>query len=178
MRRLFIAIKMPEQVGFKLANLQGGIPGARWVDVSQFHLTIHFIGEVDGQREQDLVDSFSGLYANRFNVNLKGINHFSSKGYIRSIWVGVQPCCELFALKRRIESIVTKTDLKGGGGKFVPHVTLARLKNPPSEAVAGFEMENNLFKINSIQIDSFTLFESKSVRQGRSYQTILDFPLK
>ena len=47
MIRLFVALEIPESVRERLGMLQGGVPGARWVDDDQLHLTLRFIGEVD-----------------------------------------------------------------------------------------------------------------------------------
>ncbi len=48
MIRLFVALSFPEEIRQSLAALCAGVPGARWVNPDQFHLTLRFIGEVDG----------------------------------------------------------------------------------------------------------------------------------
>jgi 2'-5' RNA ligase len=42
--RLFVAIPIPSQQRADLARLQNGVPGARWVEPENFHLTLRFIG--------------------------------------------------------------------------------------------------------------------------------------
>ena len=66
MPRLFIAVDLPETNKRKLEAMFFGIPGAKWVDPLQIHLTVRFIGEVDGStfldikaaREQIVMASF------------------------------------------------------------------------------------------------------------------------
>ena len=47
--RLFVALPIPDAVAQGLMLMQGGVPGARWQAREQLHLTLRFIGEVDGR---------------------------------------------------------------------------------------------------------------------------------
>jgi len=44
---LFVGIEFPPELKLHLSMLETVIPGARWVDPGNFHLTLRFIGEVD-----------------------------------------------------------------------------------------------------------------------------------
>ncbi len=52
--RLFLALSLPEPLRERLAALCTGLPGARWVAPENLHLTLRFIGEVDGSQARDL----------------------------------------------------------------------------------------------------------------------------
>ncbi len=43
--RLFTALALPEPVRAELRQICCGLPGARWEQPEQFHLTLRFIGE-------------------------------------------------------------------------------------------------------------------------------------
>ena len=47
MPRLFTALEIPPQVAQSLAMMRGGLPGARWIDPENYHLTLRFIGDID-----------------------------------------------------------------------------------------------------------------------------------
>src|SRR5436190_5524895 len=47
--RLFVALAIPDAVAQSLMLIQAGVPGARWQSREQLHLTLSFIGEVDGR---------------------------------------------------------------------------------------------------------------------------------
>ena len=32
----------------RLSSLRGGLPGARWIDPENYHVTLRFIGDIDG----------------------------------------------------------------------------------------------------------------------------------
>jgi RNA 2',3'-cyclic 3'-phosphodiesterase len=46
-QRLFVAIELPAQLKLRLSSLCVGVPGARWVQPGNLHLTLRFIGAVD-----------------------------------------------------------------------------------------------------------------------------------
>ena len=54
MTRLFVALELPDAVRRRLETLRGGVPGARWQSAEQMHLTLRFIGEVDGAALHDI----------------------------------------------------------------------------------------------------------------------------
>src|SRR5262249_61883732 len=47
MPRLFTALEIPRDIALSLSMLRGGLPGARWIDPENYHLTLRFIGDVD-----------------------------------------------------------------------------------------------------------------------------------
>ncbi|MDA0341622.1 MAG: RNA 2',3'-cyclic phosphodiesterase [Proteobacteria bacterium] len=100
MKRLFIALEMPEPIRERLAGMIGGIAGARWVDPANFHLTLRFIGEVDGDTAQYIADGLSSLRVASFDLALEGVDLFESRGRVRAIWVGVKPNPALAAQNR------------------------------------------------------------------------------
>ncbi len=39
MPRLFVALEIPREAALSLSLLRGGLSGARWIDVENYHLT-------------------------------------------------------------------------------------------------------------------------------------------
>ena len=48
MPRLFTGLEIPAEIGHTLSSLRGGLPGARWIDPENYHVTLRFIGDIDG----------------------------------------------------------------------------------------------------------------------------------
>ncbi len=47
MPRLFTGLEIPPLVAQSLSMMRGGLPGARWIDPENYHLTLRFIGDID-----------------------------------------------------------------------------------------------------------------------------------
>src|SRR3954469_225027 len=54
MPRLFTGLEIPPAVGVELSGYRGGLPGARWIDPENYHITLRFIGDVDHATARDL----------------------------------------------------------------------------------------------------------------------------
>ena len=54
--RLFVAIQLPEVIKDTLTAMCGGVDDAHWQERGQLHLTLRFIGEVDGAVAHDIED--------------------------------------------------------------------------------------------------------------------------
>ncbi len=47
MPRLFTGLEIPSDIAADLAMLRGGVAGARWIDIENYHITLRFIGDID-----------------------------------------------------------------------------------------------------------------------------------
>ena len=89
MPRLFIAIDLPDTIKKNLETMFFGIPGARWVAPDQIHLTVRFIGDVDGALYLDIKNELEEVSISPFDIRLKGVGHFPPRGMPRVLWVGL-----------------------------------------------------------------------------------------
>jgi 2'-5' RNA ligase len=177
MPRLFVAIALPEGVRQHLGLLSGGVPGARWVDPENLHLTLRFIGEVDGGWADDIGAARSGISAKPFDLTLAGIGHWGTRERATTLWAGVEKNPGLSHLHDKIESTLVRLGLEPEGRKFSPHVTLARLSGSPDSRVAKFIADHNLFRLPPFRVTAFTLFSSFLSRGGAIYTPEADYAL-
>ena len=63
MPRLFTGLEIPAEIGQTLSSLRGGLPGARWVDPDDYHLTLRFIGDIDGVTANEIASMPRGFGA-------------------------------------------------------------------------------------------------------------------
>ena len=54
MPRLFTGLEVPREVGEVLSMFRGGLPGARWIDPENYHITLRFIGDIDNSTASDV----------------------------------------------------------------------------------------------------------------------------
>jgi len=178
MVRLFVGVELPEDVRERLAFLCAGVPGARWVPPENMHLTLRFIGEVDGHEADDIYHALAAVRPRTFDISLTGVGHFGNGDEVRALWVGVERNAELMALRDRVESALVRVGLPPEGRRFTPHVTLARLRDTPLHRVSAFLAHNSLFRAGPITVDHFTLFSSFLQGSGPIYTAEADYLLQ
>lgn len=166
MPRLFIAIDPPVTIRKNLEAMFFGIPGARWVAPEQLHITVRFIGDVDGAMFHDIQSALAEVDSPSFNLHLKGVGHFPPRGNPRVIWAGLEKSDPLLSLRRKVDSALLKIGLEPEKRKFSPHLTLARLKNTPLGKVANFLAGNGLFSQEPFPVENFLLYSSTLTPKG------------
>ena len=161
MPRLFIALAMPEEIAEEIDSLCTGLPGVRWTELEQFHLTLRFIGEVDHNTFYDIGEALMSVSAPPFEMRLKGIGQFPPRGAPHTLWVGVEDAEPLLRLRRRIERVLAEVGLEPEHRKFTPHVTLGRVKEPlPQDRFGSFLRRTALFRSSPFAVSSFGLYSS------------------
>jgi len=176
MLRLFVGIGFPPELKLRLSLLCGGVPGARWVDPGNLHLTLRFIGETDEDIAADIDAALARLQARRFDLQLAGTGVFGDRP--RTLWVGVEKSPELVTLRDKIERTLLRVGLAPEPRKFTPHVTLARLHNPPFPALHEFLAAHAAFRADPLQVESFSLVASFPTKAGSVYEDQAEYPLQ
>ncbi|PKA40745.1 RNA 2',3'-cyclic phosphodiesterase [Rhizobium sullae] len=176
MPRLFTALEIPRNAAMSLSLLRGGLPGARWIDVENYHITLRFIGDVDGRTADEIVERLDRIDRPEFQIRLDGIGSFGSKKP-HSVWAGVSPSPEMYALQAEIERICQRIGLPSDPRKFTPHVTLARLKSSRVDDVVHYLSSRGNFQTSSFTVPRFVLLSSRESVGGGPYLTEEVFPL-
>src|SRR3546814_757709 len=168
--RLFVALALPDHLRSRLAELCSGLPGARWVAPENLHLTLRFIGEVDGRDAEDIDVALSGIHLPRFAIALSGVGEFGDGRRLRSVWVGVEASDMLDRLHAKVEQAVQRAGQPPEQRKFKPHVTLARFKSHPGGRLESYFAARSLFRCEPFAVTALTLYsrDRKSAVRGKS----------
>ncbi|MCL7997212.1 RNA 2',3'-cyclic phosphodiesterase [Brucella sp. 21LCYQ03] len=176
MPRLFTALEIPRDAALSLSLLRGGLPGARWIDVENYHITLRFIGDVEGHVADEVANALDRVRRPEFMLNLSGVDAFGSKKP-HSIYAGVSPSPELNALQGEIERICQRLHIPADPRKFTPHVTLARLRNPRIEDVVQYLSSRGNFSTLPFKVGRFVLMSSRDSVGGGPYIVEEAWPL-
>jgi 2'-5' RNA ligase len=176
MLRLFVGIAFPPELKLRLSLLCSGVPGAKWVDPGNFHLTLRFIGEIGENIAADIDEALSRLRARRFTIELAGTGVFGGDKP-HSLWAGVERSPELVGLRDKIEQALIRAGLPPEPRKFAPHVTLARLRNAPREKLHEFLVAHARFRAEPLPVEGFSLIASLQTKAGSVYQDQAEYPL-
>ena len=177
--RLFVAIGIPERLAPLLNTLQSGVPGARWVKPENFHLTLAFIGEVDGGLAQDIDTALLRIHGHKFEISLAGVGHFSDGNFARALYVPAGDNPALAGLQQKIDGALTRIGVRRDRKKYLPHVTLARFANKTETGhhFAQFLASHSLFKCPPFTVETFALYSSMVGKAGSIYRVEADYPL-
>ena len=176
MLRLFVGIEFPPELKLRLEQLCTGVPGARWVDPGNFHLTIRFIGEIDEGLAADVDAALARVEARRFALQLAGTGVFGGNKP-HALWVGVERHPDLVRLRDKIEQALIRTGLAPEQRRFAPHVTLARLRDPVLDALGHFLATHAQFRAAPLPVKHFSLIASFPTKAGSVYEDQADYPL-
>ena len=176
MLRLFVGIGFPPELKLRLSLLCSGVPGAKWVDPGNFHLTLRFIGEISEDVAADIDDTLSRLRARRFTLQIAGTGVFGGEKP-RSLWAGVERSPELAGLRDKIEQALIRAGLSPESRKFSPHVTLARLRDSPLDKLHSFLAAHAHFRADPLRVEAFSLIASFQTKSGSVYEDQADYPL-
>ncbi|MBB5700276.1 2'-5' RNA ligase [Ochrobactrum daejeonense] len=176
MPRLFTALEIPRDAALSLSLLRGGLPGARWIDVENYHITLRFIGDVEGHVADEVANALDRVRRPEFTLNLSGVNAFGSKKP-HSIYAGVSPSPELNALQAEIDRICQRLHIPADPRKFTPHVTLARLRNARIDDVARYLSSRGNFATLPFKVGRFVLMSSRDSVGGGPYIVEEAWPL-
>jgi len=176
MPRLFTALEIPQSAALSLSLLRGGVPGARWIDRENFHITLRFIGDIDHRTADEVVAGLDRVRRQQFDLTLSGTGVFGGKKP-HSIWAGVQPTPALMALQAEHERICQRIGLPAEQRKFTPHVTLARLKNARVDDVMHYLTGRGNFSAGPFTVSRFVLMSSRDSVGGGPYVVEEAYPL-
>ncbi len=175
--RLFVALAIPDTVARGLMPLQGGVPGARWQSREQLHLTLRFIGEVDGSDARAIDDALAGIDVPAFELQLHGVGQFGNK-QPHALWAAARKHEMLEHLQRKVDTAIRRVGQPQDAHKFMPHITLARLRHPDLDKLREWLIQHALFTSEVFRVASFGLYSSKLTSDGSVYRVEQDYPLR
>ncbi len=135
---MFVAVVPPtevvEQIEAFLEPRRDADPALRWTEPYQWHLTLAFLPDVGARSLDALVERLERVAGRRttFAVRFDGSGAFPSPDRARVLWLGVtaDPPASLDHLATGVRAAANKSGAVVQGGRFRPHLTLARLRQP------------------------------------------------
>jgi 2'-5' RNA ligase len=177
MPRLFTGLAVPARIADALRAYQGGLPGARWIEPGDFHVTLRFLGDVEATTADDVVEALSEMRMRpALTVTLDGLGIFGGDKP-RALYASVSPDAGLTDLQAEQERLVRRAGVEPERRKFTPHVTLARLRRDATpEAAAIYLSQAPVFAPLAFAVDRVTLFSARESTGGGPYVAEAEFP--
>lgn len=168
MLRLFTGLELPPDIRLDLKMMQGGVVGARWTEASSFHVTLRFMGDIDDDLARDVAEELDRLEMKPFSLCLRGLDIFGGNRP-HAIIAQIAESADLRRLQLSHERLCQTLGLEPEPRKFIPHVTLARLRDPDPRDLRNFIESHALYRSRDFSVKSFVLFSSRPLRGGGPY---------
>jgi 2'-5' RNA ligase len=188
--RSFIAIELPDELKLELSQLvaklkSGEQSWVKWVDPYNIHLTLKFLGNVAVDRLDDITGAIEKAAQGiaPFYLEVKELGVFPNLRRVQVAWVGISGEVDKLAqLQQRIESNLAPLGFAPESRPFVPHLTLARLRDQAllaerqrfGQLITGTKFE----AANAIKVNALSLMKSQLTREGAIYSRISSVGLK
>lgn len=179
MHRLFVALRPPIAVRDVLRTTMAGVPGARWQDDGQLHVTLRFIGEVDGTQAEEVALALAGMAGTAVEARLAGVGGFERDGGYDTLWAGLAPHAPLAALHAKVDRALVSAGVAPDRRAYLPHATVARLarRDGRHPAVREWLFAHATLASAPFRFDRYGLYESKLGRGGAHYREVAAWPL-
>jgi 2'-5' RNA ligase len=177
--RCFIALEMPIEIQIKLGDIIGQLKktGAdvKWVDPSNIHLTLKFLGEIP---ESAVLRAGLGLNTLKgkfktIHSGLGGLGAFPSLDRPKVIWAGLsQGAEEIKEIYREVERLTADISEEEKGREFSPHLTLGRVRSNKNIQQLKEAIKKADIPKNDIRITRLALMKSTLTREGAIYSVL------
>lgn len=188
--RSFIAIELPREVKYELAQLGSKLMDARhpfvkWVDIENVHLTLKFLGNVPGNQISEITEAIKEAVhgISPFRLEISGLGAFPKMAQPRVIWVGISgETGKLLDLQQRMDSKLVPLGFAREKQSFVPHLTLARVRDNASLSDRkdfGRLLSSTKFESRChITVNSINLMKSQLRPEGPVYSRLFTVSLQ
>jgi 2'-5' RNA ligase len=185
-RRLFVAAWLPPEAADEAAEvverLRAGGAEARWVPPGNLHVTLRFLGDVDGETAAAVADALPEVVRGfaPFPLRLAGLGTFPPRGEPRVAWIGVDAGAEeLGRLAVRTERALLQAGVLSSPEPrpFRAHVTIGRPLRPGGLGRWQGLLGDTAFRGGTHVLREVRLVESRLSPRGAEYAPVARFPL-
>jgi 2'-5' RNA ligase len=187
--RSFIAIELPEEAKKGLARLRKELERdeqrfVKWVDPGGIHLTLKFLGNIPSKQVAEITEAIeeAAKGVSPFNLEISGLGAFPSLRQARVFWVGVGgEMDQLSGLQQNIDSALAALGFAKEERPFVPHLTLARIRegaSPPERRSFGELVGSTTFEDKyPVEVEAIRLMKSQLTPAGAIYTCLSEVGL-
>lgn len=177
--RCFIALGIPVEIQAILNDVVGQMQksGAdvRWVDSSNIHLTLKFLGELPpaAVREAGLALKSMEAEFKAIDSGLGRLGAFPSLDRPKVIWIGLAKGGEeLKAIQRQVENLTADISEEERERTFSPHLTLGRVRSGKRLGALRESLRSVTVPRADFRLSKLMLVQSTLAREGAIYHPL------
>ena len=179
MIRAFIAVgidpKTVERISEATDQLKPSIAGIRWAPLTNLHLTVKFLGDVEETTIDPIARALRQHIAPfpRFTINAKGLGVFPDVKRPQVLWVGLEGI-HLAELASTVETALKPLGFEPEKRGFKPHLTIGRWRQR-DKSTAKFiaELERWAgYEFGKSEVRNIILFQSMLRPEGAIHRPL------
>ncbi len=179
--RTFIALEIPLIAIDKIIKILDDNAGKeyKWEPINKLHITLKFIGDIESNLIEPISEELQILVekSKNFNLLFRNFGMFYRDKKPKIFWLGLVENENLSNFTVQIDNICAKFGLEKEKRKFLPHITLLRIKEKdnttPLEKLLKFDLPEIKFSA-----DKVTIFKSELLPTGSVYKPLRSFYIK
>ncbi len=184
--RTFIAVELGLDIRARatrlIAKLRDTGADVRWVEPTNLHLTLKFLGDVERNDVPAVCNAVLRAAADipPFDLESRGVGAFPDVDRPRTIWMGIgHGEAEMVALQARVEEELAKEGYRPEARRFRPHLTLGRVRGARGAAELAEVLTNLLdYSGGAMSVDELVVFSSTLERSGPTYEPLATAELR
>lgn len=177
--RLFIAALIPEDTKKEIYNLisllKDDNDGGKWERPEKLHITLKFLGNVDNDRYKKLKDDLKAniLDITLFKLSIEELSAFPNFKRPRVIVLKIKESSYIKELQSRVEKVCVDNGFSSEQRKFIPHITIGRVKS-------GFKhkKDSNNYRFDEFYVNKIAIVKSEIDSKGSNYKNLDVFDLQ
>jgi len=185
--RLFVAIEIDSAVQDAIERTRQRIRkecrlergAVKWVEPDNTHLTLVFLGEVDGRKAGEICSIAETAIQGHlpFELEIKGVGTFGRPA--RVVWAGISPSEQLKRLQSDLRENYRRAGWPSEDREFAGHLTLCRVKNSAAGHLLAEKVESMPAEVfGTSPVDSVCVFESQLGGGSPVYHRVSRIELK
>lgn len=184
--RTFIGIEASEEIRSRaldaIDQLSTIAREVKWVAPENLHWTLQFLGDLADVEVAEVCRAvaLATVEHEPFLLSASGIGAFPKLERPRTLWLGAdQGSDAITQLQEAIEATLAELGYRGESRKYVPHLTLGRVKRGSQGGRALSEELANLadYEGGAMEVEEVTVFASELEQDGPVYHVLSHAPL-
>jgi 2'-5' RNA ligase len=182
--RTFICLELPETIRVQAETLQRRLAGLgdkiRWVNPTNLHLTLRFLGEISRPQVETVCSAVrcAAARVDAFSIRFSGTGCFPSPRRPRAFWIAVAEASDLTRLFEALEKELSCAGFPRETRPFSPHLTLGRVRTDRSSARLGEALAVAKFDAAPFLAAEITVMRSDLSSSGAVYTPIAKLRLR
>jgi len=181
MKRIFVAVDISEEARRKAAAyieiLRKEFPKIRvgWDKTEKLHLTLKFLGDTEEKHLRELEKQVEKIAAGmtNFELQIAETGVFPNGRNPRVLWIDVKDeQGNLAKINGRLEAECEKIGFAREKRKYVPHLTIGRIREPNRARELVRKHLENKFEPVEFAVSEIVIYESKLLPTGSVYSVM------